>query len=41
MKRIDPFSIDSVLAYMARLILVEDWDLLDEEKGRAIVTSLL
>jgi hypothetical protein len=41
MKGIDPFSIDSVLAYMARLILVEDWDLLSEERGKAVVTSLL
>ncbi len=41
MKRIDPFSIDAILAYMAGLILVEDWSLLDEERGKAIVTSLL
>jgi hypothetical protein len=29
-----PFSIDSILSYMVRLILVEDWQALDEEKGK-------
>jgi hypothetical protein len=30
----EPFSIDAILSYMVRLILVEDWQALDEEKGR-------
>jgi len=29
-----PFSIDAILSYMVRLILVEDWQALDEEKGK-------
>jgi hypothetical protein len=39
MKKIDPFSIDSVLAYMARMLLVEDWALLDPEKGKAMIQA--
>ena len=29
-----PFSIDAILSYMVRLMLVEDWQALDEEKGK-------
>ncbi len=28
------FSIDSILSYMVRLLLVEDWQALDEQQGR-------
>lgn len=34
------FSIDQILGYLARLILVEDWQELDWEKGQAIVEQL-
>jgi hypothetical protein len=29
-----PFSIDAILSYMVRLMLVEDWQALDEERGK-------
>jgi hypothetical protein len=40
MKQTDPFSIDTVLIYMAQLLLVEDWEQMDEKKGKEIITSL-
>ncbi len=35
-----PFSIDRVLGYMVRLFLVENWNALDEERGRALIDSI-
>jgi len=29
-----PFTIDAILSYMVRLLLVEDWEALDEQQGR-------
>jgi hypothetical protein len=37
----DPFTIDQILGYVSNLFLVEDFYNLDEEKGKAIVDSLL
>lgn len=37
----DVFSFDRILAYMAQLIMVEQWLLLDREKGIAIVDNIL
>ena len=34
------FSIDQILGYLARLILVEDWQKLDREKGQTILEQL-
>ncbi|HSW86896.1 MAG TPA: DUF2764 family protein [Rhabdochlamydiaceae bacterium] len=34
------FSIDWILSYMARLIIVEDWNELDENKGKVILDDL-
>ena len=35
-----PFAIDQVLGYLARLYIVEAWEQLDEEKGRAILQEV-
>jgi len=35
-----PFSIDSVLAYTAKLMLIEDWHALDQEEGDKALESL-
>jgi hypothetical protein len=35
------FSIDRILAYMARLIIVEKWQLLNKEKGVALANKIL
>jgi len=36
----ESFSIDAILGYVARLILVESWDQLDEPKGIEIIEHL-
>lgn len=36
-----PFTIDQILGYLANLILVEDYQNLDQERGNLIVQSLL
>lgn len=36
-----PFSIDQVLGYLARLMIVEDWAKLDENRGRAALMGSL
>ncbi len=36
-----PFSIDQIIAYLVKLILVEDWNQLNESKGKEIVNSLV
>lgn len=35
-----PFSLDRILAYMAQLVIVEDWDRLDQERGKKIVNLI-
>ena len=35
-----PFTIDQVLGYLARLYIVEAWDQLDEEKGRSALQEV-
>jgi hypothetical protein len=35
-----PFSIDRILGYMVRLLLVEHWNSLDEEKGSMLLDSI-
>lgn len=37
----EPFTVDQILGYVSNLMLVEDLYYLDEEKGKAIVDSLL
>lgn len=34
------FTVDQILGFMARLILIEDWHRLDDEKGKTIVDSI-
>lgn len=41
MEGIDPFSMDKILGYTAKLILVEKWLELDEPKGIEIVDNIL
>jgi hypothetical protein len=36
-----PFTVDYILGYMVRLMLVEDWQIANEQKARQIVDSLL
>ncbi len=36
----EPFSIDHLLGYMARLLLVESWQTLDEAQGLSIIRDL-
>jgi hypothetical protein len=36
-----PFTIDEIIAYMAKLIMVEDWEKLDKNKGKKIIDSLI
>ena len=38
---IDSFSVDRLLAYMVKLIMVEKWQHLDKEKGLKIIDSIL
>lgn len=33
------FSIDQILSYMARLMIIEQWNELDEEKGQMILDT--
>jgi uncharacterized protein DUF2764 len=33
------FSIDWILAYMVRLLIIEDWNELDEKKGKMILDT--
>ena len=35
------FSIDWILSYMARLVIVEEWDELDPEKGKIILEAFV
>jgi hypothetical protein len=35
-----PFAIDQVLGYLARLSIVEAWEQLDEQKGRAVLQEV-
>jgi hypothetical protein len=37
----DPFSIDAILSYMVRLLLVEDWQSLDEQQGREALETIV
>lgn len=41
MEGLDPFSMDKILGYTARLILDEKWLELDEQKGKEIVDNIL
>ncbi|CRX38019.1 DUF2764 family protein [Estrella lausannensis] len=41
MEGVDPFSIDKILGYTARLVLAEKWLELDEQKGKEIVDNIL
>ena len=34
------FSLDRILSYLARLMIVESWDSLDAEKGKALIEDL-
>ena len=36
----DPFGMGQVLGYLARLILIEDWDRLDQKKGRTALEQV-
>lgn len=36
-----PFSIDQVLGYLARLMIVEDWAKLDDDRGRSALANCL
>jgi hypothetical protein len=36
----EPFAIDQILGYLSRLLLVEDWQALDEQRGRAALEQV-
>jgi len=36
----EPFSLDRILAYMVQLMIVESWESLDKEKGKALIEDL-
>lgn len=37
----DPFSIEYILAYLAQLILAEDWNALNEKQGKKLLSTLV
>lgn len=37
----EPFSIDALLSFMVRLMLVEDWQALDKKKGKEVLKTCI
>ena len=35
------FTIDRILGYMIQLIMIEKWNQLDKQKGKAIIDTML
>ncbi len=35
-----PFAMDQILGYLARLAIVESWEQLDDERGRAVLEQV-